>query len=168
MNNLTIENYYRTNFESLVRYIRCIVKDQISAEDIVQETFLRVLCIDLVICPTTLERLIHTIAINIAYDHLRRCKTVSENKIYLKGWGCCCNMETGTLLNINEITEILERGIVTLSEKSQKVYRMEFYERLKPQDIYKITDMNLKQINNILYESRKKIKAFMNVQYLKA
>jgi DNA-directed RNA polymerase specialized sigma24 family protein len=88
-NNKTIEDYYKNNFNNLVKYIGCVVKDQVSAEDIVQETFLRVLSNDQMICTSTLGGLIHSIAINLAYDHLRRRKTASDNQIYLQGWGCC-------------------------------------------------------------------------------
>ena len=65
---------YETYKNGIFRYARSIMKDMGAAEDVLQETFLKVLTGGLRCAPGKEQAWLYRVARNLCYDHLRKAK----------------------------------------------------------------------------------------------
>ena len=66
-----------------------------------------------------------------------------------------------SVYSVNEINEILEHGIISLSEHQQKIYRLNIYSGMKVSEISKTLDMNYKSVEHRLGSARKEVREYI-------
>lgn len=150
-----ITNYYIAHRDELLAYANSrLGDDNMEAEDIVQNVFLRLLTSNKLITSTTLPALVYTMTRHLILDHFRRHNTVEQYEHYIKR-GCHEDDSLESIFSVQEITEQLERGLARLPENYRPVYRMHIYEGMKVSEISKQLGESYKIVENRLYIARK-------------
>ena len=83
------------------------------------------------------------------YEHYIACRMLQERN------------NSMSVYSINEIAELLERGIARLADKQQVIYRMSIYGGLKISEISDTLNINYKSAENRLGLARKEIRRYM-------
>ena len=160
-----IAEYYSQHYEELKAFVAKRLLYSETAEDIVQNVFLKLMSIDSMVTPVTLPSLVYTTARNLIYDYWRHRKYVDEYEHYVKhsgGMFAGVSSETPmSVYSVNEINEILEHGIISLSEHQQKIYRLNIYSGMKVSEISKTLDMNYKSVEHRLGSARKEVREYI-------
>lgn len=158
-------NYYQQHCDELRAYARARVGRDDLAEDMVQNVFLKLLLMKM-ITRVTLPNLVYTVLRNQLFDYWRHRKAVEEYEHLLLGrW----RQEEGVLspesvYSVQEITELLERGIAQLTEKQRQVYVLSVYDSMKVSEISETLHLNYKSVENRLGEARKQVRHFMRTR----
>ena len=131
-----IADYYSEHYNELKLYVmsRSLPADE--AEDIVQNTFVRLLRGDKMITPVTLPCFVYTIAKNLIIDYYRRKHKIEEYEHFLGAtdWMGRYDVDGESVFSAQQTNEILERGIARLTEKRSKVYRLNLFEGMQVSD----------------------------------
>ena len=145
-----IADYYSEHYNELKLYVmsRSLPADE--AEDIVQNTFVRLLRGDKMITPVTLPCFVYTIAKNLIIDYYRR-----------KHWMGRYDVDGESVFSAQQTNEILERGIARLTEKRSKVYRLNLFEGMQVSEIAQSLNLGYKAAENRLTLARKEIRDYM-------
>lgn len=158
-----IADYYIYHYEDLRSFVasRLLFADE--AEDIVQNVFVRLLQMDKMITPITLPCLVYTMAKNLIFDYWRHKKKVEEYEHILSksDWQPRYAVDTESVYSAQEIHEILERGIARLSDKQNKVYRLNIYEGMQVKEISSCLDIHYKNVENRLGTARKLVRSYV-------
>lgn len=159
-----ISDYYSAQFKELVNYACKIILDRTFAEDIVQDAFVKVMCSDRIFSDVTLPCLMHTVVRHLALDRIRHRKIADEYSQYVLLHYCAITDEH-TVYDVHEMTEILERGIACLSEKKQKIYRMNIYDDMKVVEISRQLSWDHKYVENQLFSARREMRCYITQAY---
>lgn len=157
--NLLAE-YYVAHFEEVRQFVGTRVDFAYETEDIVQNVFLRLLNSDKMITPVTLPCLVYTVARNLVFDYWRRHNHRQEHERRLQ----TSSLDPDTaesVYSVQEVNELLERGIAQLSDCQQRIYRLNIYEGKKVSDIACELSMNYKGVERNLGNARKYIRHYM-------
>lgn len=156
-----IANYYSEHYNELKAYVDKHTQFAGEAEDIVQTVFLRLLTTKAMITPVTMPSLVYTVARNLVFDYWRHRKSVEqfEHHIILTGADGIVDMQS--VYSANEISEILERGIVRLSDKQRHIFRMNIHDGMKVGEISERLQMPYKSVEHTLGNARKQIRHYM-------
>jgi len=156
-----IADFYTEHYDEIVAFVAGRVLCADDAEDIVQNVFVRLLCTNRMITPVTLSNLVYTIARNLIYDYWRHRKSVDEYEHYIAYRMSRDKAGGMSVYSVNEIAELLERGIARLADKQRVVYRMSIYGGLKISEISDTLNINYKSAENRLGLARKEIRRYM-------
>ena len=161
MNNYkVIEDYYRAHRGELVAFVSARLHDLADADDIVQETFLRLLTGACLISEVTLPNLTYTLCRNMVADWYRRHSVRQDAEHELTS-----NAGNGdsaeTLLSMHEMHEQLERGLARLSEDCRELYRMHIYGGMPVRDICQQTGQPYKSVEYRLGLARKQVRNYL-------
>ena len=161
MNNYqVIEDYYRAHRGELIAFVSARLHDLAEAEDIVQETFLRLLTGDRLISEVTLPNLTYTLCRNMVADWYRRHSVRLDAKHELtRSAGNGDSAET--LLSMHEMTHHLEHGMARLSEDCRELYRMHIYGEMPVRDICRQTGQPYKSVEYRLGLARKQVRNYL-------
>jgi RNA polymerase sigma factor (sigma-70 family) len=158
-----IADYYSEHYNELKLYVmsRSLPADE--AEDIVQNTFVRLLRGDKMITPVTLPCFVYTIAKNLIIDYYRRKHKIEEYEHFLgaSDWKGRYDVDGESVFSAQQTNEILERGIARLTEKRSKVYRLNLFEGMQVSEIAKSLNLGYKAAENRLTLARKEIRDYM-------
>ncbi len=158
-----IADYYSEHYNELKLYVmsRSLPADE--AEDIVQNTFVRLLRGDKMITPVTLPCFVYTIAKNLIIDYYRRKHKIEEYEHFLgvSDWMGRYDVDGESVFSAQQINEILERGIARLTEKRSKVYRLNLFEGMQVSEIAQSLNLGYKAAENRLTLARKEIRDYM-------
>lgn len=161
MNNYkVIEDYYRAHKGELIAFVSARLHDLAEAEDIVQETFLRLLSGDRLISEVTLPNLAYTLCRNMVADWYRRHSVRLEAKhelTYSAGKGDSAE----ALLSMHEMNEQLERGLARVPEDCRELYRMHIYGEMPVRDICQQTGQPYKSVEYRLGLARKQVRNYL-------
>lgn len=158
-----IAEYYSEHYNELKLYVmsRSLPADE--AEDIVQNTFVRLLRGDKMITPVTLPCLVYTIAKNLIIDYYRRKHKIEEyeHSLCASDWKGRYDVDGESVFSAQQTNEILERGIARLTEKRSKVYRLNLFEGMQVSEIAQSLNLGYKAAENRLTLARKEIRDYM-------
>lgn len=158
MNNQSvIERFYRTHKDELIAFVSSRLHNTQEAEDMVHETFLRLLCDSHPIAETTLGALAYTLCRRQIADWYRHSTVMAdaEHELRHQDRGMA-NAES--VLSVRDITEQLERSMARLPEECRQVYRLHIYGGMKTADICQATGMKYKNVEYRLGIARKEIR----------
>ena len=155
-----IEAYYTNHRDELLAFASSRLGNTTEAEDIVQNTFLRLLTSDKMITPVTLPCLVYTIVRNQITDYYRRRSTFEEFEHYIKS-SCHETASTDSIFSAREIVERMERGLLRLPENCREVYRMHIYGGMKVSEISLELNEGYKSVEHRLGAARKVIRQYM-------
>lgn len=156
-----IENYYTKHYNDVVAFVSSRTLNNCEAEDIVQNVFVRLLKTDKMITNVTLPNLVYTIARNLIYDYWRHRKSMNEYEHYITYRMSEEYAADSSIYSVNEIYELLERGIAKLADKQRVIYKMSIYGGLKVSEISDTLNINYKSAENRLGIARKEIRRYM-------
>ena len=137
--------------DRLFRFVVKSVKDEDSANDIVQETYARLWEKVSTVEYTKVRSYLFTAAYHLTVDHFRKGKRYEEMDV----------------ININEhshneqysdIKEILDQALEQLPEIQKTVILLRDYEGYSYQDIAEITNLNESQVKVYIYRGRMALK----------
>lgn len=132
----------------------CIAED--TCEDLVQEVFVKVLGMDIII-ESQLKGLIVTMAYQKRIDYLRR--RACMNKVHDElGW----RMEqsyTNTEAEVNDILRVEMNAISTMSEKDAQIYQMTRFEDKTADEIVLETGLSKRAVESRIYRTRNLVRS---------
>ncbi len=153
----SIGKYYSDNRNVLIDYVcRQLQGDRITAEDMVQETFLRLCSRCHLINTTTLPAFCYTTLRHLVIDHLRKkaVRSDCEHELRLGNQ----TPEVFSVLSIQEINRSLEHSIARLDPCSRDIIRLSIVEGRKVSEITNELHMKYKTVENKLGLARKMIR----------
>ncbi len=166
--NSYISEYYSMHVKELRCYVQGRIGDDMEAEDIVQNAFMRALTSTKMITPVTLPAFMYTIVRNLIYDYWRHHKAINEYEhMVTNGLSSHSNGldDPESYYNVQDILHQLEDGITHLSDKKQKIYRLNIYEGKAVSEISKELCLNYKFVENRLTEARREIRGMLRKRW---
>lgn len=162
-NNLIAE-YYSQHYEELKAYVTSrLSSSSDDAEDIVQNTFYRLLRTDKMITSVTLPALVYTIARNLICDSWRRrqCKYGFEHEVF-RGERLASGYDDAEVVcSVDDVKQVLENGIARLDERCRKIYRLNIEEDMPVSEIAIRLDIGYKIVEHRLANARKEVRKYM-------
>ena len=160
--NQLISNHYSLHRDELLAYASSCLGDKNEAEDLVQNTYLRLLSTDKMLTEQTLPALVFTICRNLVNDHFRRRAFRTEYEHYIHGTGDGkASMES--VFFAADIVERMERGLARIPENCRDIYRMHILGGMRVSEISAETGEKYKTVENRLGLARRQMR-----QYLRA
>ncbi len=151
--------------DDLLRFLCSIVNHKEDAEDILQDTFERLLAID-VIVESTVKTLLFTTAHNIACDYLRRKGCWRKIADHVMLHGCHAEEQTARVVAFRELARIEQQGIERLTEKQRRIYTLARMDGAARTEIATALDTPLRMVDNMLFASRKAVRTYVMENYL--
>ena len=158
--NKLISDYYTLHRAELLAYASSRLGDKDEAEDLVQNTFLRLLTTDKMLTEQTLPALVFTICRNLVSDHFRRRAFRYEYEHYIKGTGDDFSSMESVFFAAN-IVEQMERGLARIPADSRDIYRMHILGGMRVSEISEQTGQKYKTVENHLGLARKQIRNYL-------
>ena len=158
-----IADYYSQHYNEVKAFVSSRLQYSDESEDIVQNIFLRLMQMDKMITPVTLPCLVYTVARNLICDYWQHRQCVEEYEHYLSkgGFSNASSISGESVYSVQEINQLLERGIARLCEKQRKVYCMNVLEGLQVSEIAIKLDINYKNAEKRLGAARKEVRKYM-------
>lgn len=147
---------------SIYWHIRRMVVSHEDAEDVLQETFIKVFrYLDDFRAESSLSTWIYRIATNECLRFLDRRKeqTVSTEEIQEELQNKLMASEYVDYDNAMEVK--FQKAILTLPEKQRLVFNLRYYDELKYEEISRITDTKVETLKANYYFAKEKIKEYM-------
>ena len=158
--NKLISDYYTPHRAELLAYASSRLGDKDEAEDLVQNTFMRLLTTDKMLTEQTLPALVFTICRNLVSDHFRRCAFRHEYEHHIKGTGDdISSMES--VFFAADIVEQMERGLARIPADSRDIYRMHILGGMRVSEISEQTGQKYKTVENRLGLARRQMRNYL-------
>lgn len=154
----TISDFYVTNVEELRVFANKLLNDTEESRDVVQQCFVRLLCMKKAIIPETLNTLAHDMVKNSAISLLRRKATArlyheAETANTAPTYDCL-----EARIAAKDLTKFAEQEISRLPETCRAIYEMSLYEGMKVGEIASTLHIKYKYAEKQLGTARKTIR----------
>ena len=141
-------------------HIRRIVIDHDDADDLVQNTFIKVWeNLDNFKENSKLYTWIYRIATNESLQFLQKKRTVSLHDVDQE---MLEKIESGAYFNGNDAEIKLQHAILTLPEKQRIVFNLRYYDNMKYEDMAEFTDTSVGALKASYHHAVKKIEEFIS------
>ena len=157
-----LANYYEQHHEELVAYaIKALQGDRMTAEDIVQNTFLRLLSNDQLITPVTLPSLVYTSLRRQLCDlfRQRQCRR-GHDRLYRAIYACDRSESAVSRIEARQMIGMINQRISRLDEKAASVLRLNIMEQRPVSEIAEMLSIKYKTAENLLYQGRKALRPY--------
>ena len=158
--NQLISNYYSLHRDELLAYASTRLGDHDEAEDLVQNSFLRILTTDKMLTEQTLPALVFTVCRNLVNDYFRRRAFRHEYEHYLRG-SKDGGMSMESVFYAADIVAAMERGMIRIPENCRNIYRMHILEGMRVSEISEQTGEKYKTVENRLGLARKQMRNYL-------
>jgi RNA polymerase sigma-70 factor (ECF subfamily) len=155
-----ISNYYSAHRDELLAYASTRLGDRDEAEDIVQNTFLRILTTNKMLTEQALPALVYTVCRNLVNDYFRRRASRFEYEHYIQCAGIG-NSSMESVFFAADIVEQMERGLARIPENCRKIYRMHILGGMRVSEISAETGENYKTVENRLGLARREMRHYL-------
>ena len=155
-----ISNYYSLHRAELLAYASTRLGDYEDAEDLVQNTFLRILTSDMLVTEQTLPALVFTICRNLVTDYYRHRAYRHEYEHYIQGSNDG-GMSMESVFYAADIIEAMERGMIHIPEHCRNIYRMHILGGMRVSEISEQTGEKYKTVENRLGLARKQMRNYL-------
>jgi RNA polymerase sigma-70 factor (ECF subfamily) len=155
-----ISHYYSVHRDELLAYASSRLGDKDEAEDLVQNTFLRLLTSNRLLTEQTLPALIFSICRNLINDYYRRHAFRYEYEHYIRREGNT-KISMESVLFAADIIERMERGLARIPENCRTVYKMHILGGMRVSEISAETGEKYKTIENRLGLARRQMRQFL-------
>ena len=156
-----ISNYYSAHRDELLAYASSRLGDRDEAEDIVQNTFLRILTTNKMLTEQALPALVYTVCRNLVNDYFRRRAFRFEYEHYIQCTGIG-NSSMESVFFAADIVEQMERGLARIPENCRKIYRMHILGGMRVSEISAETGENYKTVENRLGLARREMRHYLS------
>ena len=152
--------HYSLHRNELLAYASTRLGDKDEAEDIVQDTYLRLLTTDKMLTEQTLPALAFTVCRNLVNDRFRRRAFRYEYEHYIQGvGGGLFSMEPAIFAT--DIVERMEHGLVRIPDNCRDIYRMHILDGKRVSEISELTGQKYKTIENRLGLARRQMRVYL-------
>ena len=155
-----ISNYYSLHRAELLAYASTRLGDSDEAEDLVQNSFLRILTTDKMLTEQTLPALVFTVCRNLVNDYFRRRAFCHEYEHYIQGSNDR-GMSMESVFYAADIVEVMERGMIRIPENCRNIYRMHILGGMRVSEISEQTGEKYKTVENRLGLARKQMRNYL-------
>ena len=155
-----ISNYYSLHRAELLAYASTRLGDSDEAEDLVQNTFLRILTSDMLVTEQTLPALVFTICRNLVTDYYRHRASRHEYEHYIQS-SYDRGMSMESVFYAADIVEAMERGMIHIPENCRNIYRMHILGGMRVSEISEQTGEKYKTVENRLGLARKQMRNYL-------
>ena len=155
-----ISNYYSLHRAELLAYASTRLGDSDEAEDLVQNTFLRILTSDMLVTEQTLPALVFTICRNLVTDCYRHRASRHEYEHYIQS-SYDKGMSMESVFYAADIVEAMERGMIHIPEHCRNIYRMHILGGMRVSEISEQTGEKYKTVENRLGLARKQMRNYL-------
>ena len=147
--------------DEVVTFIAVRITDTASAEDAVQDLFLRLLSGRFLITPQTIHALVYTLARHAVADYFRRRRVSEEYEHYIKKSAdgrqqAENNVES--VFSARQLMERMERSLARLPKQCCDIYRLHIYDGMKVSEIAQELSLPYKQVENRLGQARRTVR----------
>ncbi|NDV70166.1 RNA polymerase sigma-70 factor [Dysgonomonas sp. 25] len=167
MSNRTLDLYkevYSRNVDKLLFFARKFV-DEATAEDIVQDIFLKIWQKNTDLSPKEINSYLYTSVRNACFDHIRhasiennyRDKLISQIR-YLE---LDFYKDPSDILIDRETKIFLDRVVDILPEKCKQVFKMAYFDEIPHADIAAELNISVRTVDNQVYKALKMIRAIV-------
>lgn len=159
-----IAEFYTEHYDELKSFVASRLQYADETEDIVQNVYLRLLQFDQMITGSTLHSLVFTIASNLIKDFWRRKMCYEKYVHYVSTsaqYGRPSQEDGASVYSVQEVNELLERGIARLAATQSRIYRMSLFEGKRVGEIAKELNLNYKCAEQRLGAARKEMRQYM-------
>lgn len=158
--NQLLSIHYSSHRDELLAYASSRLGDRNEAEDLVQNTYLRLLSSNILLTEPTLHSLVFTICRNLVNDYFRRRAFRYEYEHYIKGTGEE-KQSVEPVLFAADIIEQMERGLARIPENCRSIYRMHILDGMRVSEISEQIGEKYKTVENRLGLARRKMRSFL-------
>lgn len=158
--NQLLSIHYSSHRDELLAYASSRLGDRNEAEDLVQNTYLRLLSSDMLLTEPTLHSLVFTICRNLVNDYFRRRAFRYEYEHYIKSTSEE-KQSVEPVLFAADIIEQMERGLARIPENCRSIYRMHILDGMRVSEISEQTGEKYKTVENRLGLARRKMRSFL-------
>ena len=156
--NLLMRKYQ----ERLYWHVRKIVISHDDADDVVQNTFLKVWSgLESFREDSQLFTWLYRIATNEALTFLKKKKTKFLLPLVDVEQQLCRTLETDPYINGNELQIKLQKAILKLPEKQRVVFNMKYYDEMKYEDMSETLGTSVGALKASFHHAVKKIEKFL-------
>lgn len=144
----------------MLAYASTRLGDSDEAEDLVQNTFLRILTSDMLVTEQTLPALVFTICRNLVTDYYRHRASRHEYEHYIQS-SYDKGMSIESVFYAADIVEAMERGMIHIPEHCRNIYRMHILGGMRVSEISEQTGEKYKTVENRLGLARKQMRNYL-------
>jgi RNA polymerase sigma-70 factor (ECF subfamily) len=158
-----LANYYEQHREELVAYAtKALVSDRMTAEDIVQNTFLRLLGNGQIITPVTLPSLVYTSLRHQLCDLFRqRQSRMAHDKRYEAIYATDCTESVTFRIEARQLIGMIGHRIDRMDGHTAQVLRLSIMEQRPVSEIAEVLSLKYKTAENLLYQGRKVLRPYV-------
>ena len=156
-NYQTIADYYAQHRNEIVGFIAMRIGNEDTAQDLVQDVFLRLLRSDKLISPTTLPALVFTMARNAVADWFRRRRIREEYEHYIIGTGDS-HESMDSVISAHELMERMEQTLARLAPECREVYRLHIYGGMQVSQIAEKTHQPYRAVEYRIGQARRAVR----------
>ena len=160
-NHNIIAKAFEEHRDALINYVSCRINDRNEAEDIVQDTFIRLMDYD-VITEATVKNLVFTIANNIVIDHLRR--HYKRQEVYSYVYDMMQKqtpLTPGQIAVFHDLAEQERCVMQSLSPSAARVYEMTRVDGMSIEEIALTLNLSRRTVECHQFKSRKIVREEM-------
>lgn len=160
--SVILANYYEQHREELVAYAaKALEGDRMSAEDLVQSTFLRLLSSNQLISPVTLPSLVYTSLRRQLCDlfRQRQCRR-AHDKLYAALYAADRTESSCHRVEARQMIGMIDRRIGCMDERTAHVLRLNIMEQRPVSEIAELLSLKYKTAENLLYQGRKALRPY--------
>lgn len=149
-----ITDRYCAMRDSLYAYIRKCTDNSAEAEDILQETFTRLLEYKAVISGFSIDRFIYRIARNLVNDWYRRHALSARAMEYFAFRRPSANSKTEEDVHLDEMLEIEHECIMSMGRRKGEIYLMYIHKGKTSAEIAEILGLSRRTVENHIFAAR--------------
>ena len=156
-----IAKFYQEYRLELVNFATIRLGNREEAEDLVQDSFVKMMTFEGMINEATVKSFAFTITVNKIKDHLRRRifrHQMEESKKYEMELQ---HSNVERVAEYHDTLRIVNQGMEKLSPACAKVYRMSLFEDMTAGDIAEELQVSKRTVESQLFTSRKQMRAML-------
>lgn len=145
----------------ILNYVNYKIENYDDAEDLVQDTFVRLLECGKLICEDTIKSFIFTIAHNLVADYLRRRYKKQEITSYMMESSAAVDYSSESVIIAKDL-ETHEKAVMSLlPPQRKKIYYMNRFMDMSAEDISMKLCLSKRTVENHLFIGRKEIREYI-------
>ncbi len=159
---LIAETYMQMR-EPLKGYIRRRIDAPAVVEDLMQETFARILEYNTLLDARTLVRLVYTVARNLIVDYLRRHARSRVAQEYFARHAPRSSNRTADEIDLHELERTEERCLVGMSPRRAQIYRLYIQQGRSVEEISENLSLSRRTVENHIFTARSEMRRAFDV-----
>ena len=151
------ERLFKEHFKSLYAYAHTILKDEIMAEEIVQQVFYKIWDRNLLATiETSVKAYLYKSVYHDSLNYLKHQKIKAKYQAYAMRNN---NNETGNLSGLKELENRLREAMNELPQQCRTIFQLSRFDGLKYQDIASQLNISVKTVENQMGKALKQLRS---------